>query len=104
MDALLLVVHSCTAVGYTDRGDFHMDGLGRLSPRPERVITSYVYGGIQILKPTLVDDIGDDVFSLRRVWWDLAEKQRLFGVVHEGLWGHVGTPEARGMVERRLLE
>lgn len=104
MDALLLIVQSYAALGYTGRGDFHMDGSGRLRPRPERVITSYVYGGLQILKPDLVDDIEEDVFSLRRIWFDLAEKERLFGVVHEGLWAHVGTPEARSLVERRLLE
>lgn len=104
MDALLLIVHSYAALGYNGRGDFHMDGEGRLAPRPELVITSYVYGGLQILKPELVDNVAEDVFSLRRIWLDLAERERLFGVVHEGLWAHVGTPEARNLVERRLLE
>jgi len=104
MDALLLIVQSFASLGYGGRGDFLMDGLGRLAPRPERVITSYVYGGLQILKPELVDRIDEEIFSLRRIWLDLAEAERLFGVVHEGLWAHVGTPEARSLVERRLLE
>lgn len=102
MDALLLIVHSYAALGYEGRGDFHMDATGRLYERPERVITPYVYGGVQILQPGLAAEIDDDVFSMRAVWNRAAERERLFGLIHEGPWGHVGTPEARRVVERAL--
>lgn len=35
--------------------------------------------------------------------WDKAIAQgRLFGLVHDGLWLHVGTPEAVAMAEAHL--
>jgi len=104
MDALLLIVHSCAALGYDGRGDFLMDPFGRLELRPERIITSYVYAGVQILTPGLVATESDEAFSLRRIWRDLAERGRLFGIVHEGLWAHIGTPESRAALERQLAE
>jgi len=104
MDALLLIVHSYAALGYDGRGDFQMDALGRLYERPEGVITSYVFAGIHILKPDLAGEIEDEAFSLRAVWKRALEAGRLFGLVHDGIWGHVGTPEARHLVERALFD
>lgn len=104
MDALLLIVHSCHALGYHGKGDFNMDPLGRLAFREERDITPYVYAGVHILKPGLASAIEDDVFSLRRIWQASAEQDRLYGLIHEGPWAHVGTPDSVQLAERRLLD
>lgn len=104
MDALLLIVHSCNALGYHGKGDFEMDPIGRLAFREERSITPYVYAGVHIIRPGLATAIEDDVFSLRRIWCDSAERGRLFGQIHEGAWAHIGTPESVRLAERRLLD
>ncbi|GER00951.1 mannose-1-phosphate guanylyltransferase [Iodidimonas gelatinilytica] len=104
MDALLLIVHSRNALAYHGRGDFEMDPLGRLSFRAERTITPYVYAGVQILDPAVIKSISDPVFSLRKPWAHSAENERLFGLVHEGAWAHVGSPDAVRLVERTLLD
>ncbi|WP_201239525.1 nucleotidyltransferase family protein [Rhodothalassium salexigens] len=103
MDALLLIVAAVSAHGYRGQGDFDMDADGRLKRKAERTITPFVYGGIAILSPKLFKGIDEEVFSLNRVF-DRAEAQgRLYGVMHEGRWAHVGTPDAIAEAERRLF-
>lgn len=104
MDSLLLIIHSCHALGYHGVGDFEMDPMGHLTFRKELTITPYVYAGVHILKPTLATTISDDVFSLRQIWHENAKQHRLYGLIHEGSWAHVGTPDSVRLAERRLLD
>lgn len=104
MDGLLLTVPSYRATGYGGRGDFDMDGLGRLSwPDTPRVVP-HVYAGLQILAPRAIAAIDDAVFPLRRVWDRSIDSGRLYGMVHDGGWAHVGTPDAVALAERSLLQ
>lgn len=104
MDTMLLIVLSHAAVAYDGRGDFDMDPKGRLAFRPERTITPYVYGGVHIQRPGPVAAIDKAVFSLRAVWRQAEDEGRLYGLIHEGRWAHVGTPEAVRLAERKLLD
>ncbi|MGF1605502.1 MAG: nucleotidyltransferase family protein [Rhodothalassiaceae bacterium] len=113
MDVLLLIVLAVNAVAYFGTGDFVMDGLGRLARKPERVISPYVYGGVAIVSPKAMQDAPDapeapdapdaPVFSMNKIFDACAHKQRLYGMIHEGQWAHVGTPEAVRTAERRLF-
>jgi MurNAc alpha-1-phosphate uridylyltransferase len=94
MDALLLLMATTKAVGYEGRGDYHMDPLGRLTRRTEREIAPFVFAGVQIVKPELFRDTPDGPFSTNLVWDRAQEAGRLFGLAHDGMWFHVGTPEA----------
>jgi len=99
MDALLLMCFAVGAIGYEGLGDFMMADDGRLSRRDERWVAPFVFSGIQILHPRLFDAAPGGVFSLNRLW-DRAESEgRLFGLIHEGAWMHVGTPEAVSAAE-----
>ncbi len=102
MDVLWSVVTSVGALGHQGRGDVFMDGAGRLHFPDERQITPFVYGGVQILKPGLVDEIGKERFSLLEVWRRVAERGRLFGLLHDGFWAHLGTPQALRAAEAAL--
>ena len=44
-------------------------------------------------------DETDEVFRLAPTFWAAAAKGRLHGLRLEGLWLHVGTPEAIGEAE-----
>lgn len=94
MDALLLLMATTRAVGYEGRGDYHMDPMGRLTRRAEREIAPFVFAGVQIVKPELFRDTPDGPFSTNLVWNRAQEAGRLFGLAHDGLWYHVGTPDA----------
>lgn len=104
MDALLLLVPLARAHGYEGRGDFHMDGLGRLSPRAGLRMAPFVYSGLQIISRRLFDGEPVEPFTMWRAWNKALTNARMFGISHPGLWFHVGTPASIGETEALLLE
>ncbi|MTI00287.1 nucleotidyltransferase family protein [Roseibium sp. RKSG952] len=104
MDALLLVAETVHAVGYGGRGDFQMARDGTLSRRPERDVTPFAYAGAAILHPRLFDDAPDGPFSMNLLFDKAIEEGRLFGVQMEGIWLHIGTPDAIAAAEYAVRE
>ncbi|GAB4129673.1 MAG: nucleotidyltransferase family protein [Rhodothalassiaceae bacterium] len=104
MDGLLLIVRAAEAHGYDGRGDFEMDPMGRLDFRDPRHVSPYVFGGVALLAAAPVAAQEETVFSLSRVWRRSAAEGRLHGLLHDGLWAHIGTPLARDETEARWPE
>src|SRR6185312_13412525 len=102
MDALLLLAPTTGSIGYTGRGDFIMTPDGRLRRRDERAVAPYVYAGAAILSPALFKDAPQGEFSLTDLFDRAAAAGRLHGLRLEGLWMHVGTPEAVGEAEAAI--
>ncbi len=94
MDALLLLQPVADAHGYDGPGDFAMDALGRLHRRREREVAPFVFAGVQVLHPRLFDAAPEGAFSLNLLYDRAIERERLWGLRHDGRWFHVGTPEA----------
>ena len=104
MDVLMLLVPFAAANNTQGRGDFDMDGDGRLSRRRPDADGAFVWTGIQMLSKRLIVDPPADVFSTN-VFWDRAIAQgRCFGFVHDGLWFDVGYPAAIKATEQKLME
>jgi MurNAc alpha-1-phosphate uridylyltransferase len=99
MDALLLLAPATTSIGYSGRGDFNMLPDGRLKRRAEREIAPFVFAGAAILSPALFAGAPEGVFSLTRLFNVASEAVRLYGLRLEGVWMHVGTPEAIAIAE-----
>jgi MurNAc alpha-1-phosphate uridylyltransferase len=104
MDALLLLAPTATSIGYAGRGDFAMTAEGRLSRRGERAVVPFVYAGAAILTPALFAGAPAGAFSLTKLFDDDAEAGRLYGLRLEGVWMHVGTPEAVAAAEAAIFE
>lgn len=102
MDALLLVAATTSSVGVDWQGDFEMAADGRLTRRPEYGVVPFVYTGVGIVKPGLFTSQTQDIFKLAPIFFEAAEKGRLFGQRLEGLWLHVGVPEAVEAAERTM--
>ncbi len=102
MDALLLLAPIAGSIGYHGRGDFNMASDGRLKPRPEREVAPFVYAGAAILSPALFAGAPQGKFSLTTLFLRAAEAGRLSGLRLEGLWMHVGTPEAIAEAETAI--
>ena len=102
MDALLLVAALTASVGYDGAGDFSFATDGRLSRRGERQVTPFAYAGAAIMPRAAFADVGDDPFSLNRLWDKAIERDRLFGWRLDGLWLHVGTPQAIAEAEEAI--
>jgi N-acetyl-alpha-D-muramate 1-phosphate uridylyltransferase len=99
MDALLLMIPTESAVGHRGRGDFAADTEGRL-----RRGRGFVYVGAQIIRTEAVAMVPDRVFSLNRVWDDMASAGRLFGAVYPGRWCDVGQPQSITLAETMLAK
>jgi MurNAc alpha-1-phosphate uridylyltransferase len=101
MDCLLLLAPVAETVGYDGRGDFFMDESGRLSRRSGEA-AGLVYIGGYLVHPRIFAGAPAGKFSMNLLWDKAIAQGRLYGLVHEGTWFHVGTPDAIGEAERRL--
>ncbi len=104
MDALLLLAPAATSIGYAGRGDFTMAPDGKLQKRGEQEVAPYVYAGAAILAPKLFDGAPADAFSLTRMFDKAREAGWLHGLRLEGVWMHVGTPDAIALAEAAIRE
>jgi len=102
MDALLLLAPTANSIGYTGRGDFAMLPDGRLRRRRENEVVPFVYAGAAVLSPAMFADAPKGAFSLTLLFDRAIERARLYGLRLEGVWMHVGTPEAVAAAEAAL--
>lgn len=100
MDALMLVALAARSLGYDGDGDFDMAADGRLQRRVKGGTAPLVFAGVSIAHPRLFAGAPAGAFSLNEPWDRAIKAGRLFGVRLEGLWMHVGTPEALIEAER----
>ena len=99
MDVLLLLVPVENAVGYTRSGDFELDDEGRLIRRGEKPTASFVFSGAQVIKPEMFANAPNGPFSLNLIWDEVIASGRAYGVIHDGGWCDVGTPDGLRLAE-----
>jgi N-acetyl-alpha-D-muramate 1-phosphate uridylyltransferase len=104
MDILLLMAPTTTSIGYGGRGDYGMLPDGALRKRREHQVVPFVYAGAAIMSPSLFADTPAGAFSLTRMFDRANEQERLFGLRLDGVWMHVGTPDAIAAAEEAFLE
>ena len=102
MDTLLLLAPVANTLGYSGQGDFAMDARG-IVRRPEAgEVVPYVFTGVSIAHPRLFENAPDGKFSMNLLWDRAIAAARVHGISHDGVWMHVGTPEAVREAEERL--
>jgi N-acetyl-alpha-D-muramate 1-phosphate uridylyltransferase len=92
MDALLLLHPVAQATGYDGVGDYRCNDEGALTRRRDDATAPYVFCGVQLLHPRLFAGAPAGPFSLTRLYDEAEASNRLFGIVHDGAWHHIGTP------------
>jgi N-acetyl-alpha-D-muramate 1-phosphate uridylyltransferase len=103
MDGLLLLARMENALGFHGKGDFFMDEAGRLSRRGDAASAPFAFAGVQITRSDLFQGRTAIKRSMNKDWFeDWAPKGRLFGLVLDGPWLHVGDPQARIDAEAKL--
>src|SRR6266566_1145731 len=103
MDILLLMAPTASSIGYGGRGDYAMLPDGALRKRRELQVVPFVYAGAAIMSPALFDDAPPGEFSLTKMFDRANEQERLFGLRLDGVWMHVGTPDAVHAAEEAFL-
>ncbi len=93
MDILLLLHPRETAFGYHGAGDFdlHTDGTIARSSN-----NRYVYTGVMILSPHLINNLTVAPLSLRDIMFKTLDPttgiiDRVHGIVHDGSWLHIDS-------------
>jgi N-acetyl-alpha-D-muramate 1-phosphate uridylyltransferase len=104
MDILLLMAPTASSIGYGGRGDYSMLPDGALRKRREHQVVPFVYAGAAIMSPSIFADAPAGEFSLTRLFDRADEQERLFGLRLDGVWMHVGTPDAVQAAEEAFLE
>lgn len=104
MDILLLMAPTTSSIGYSGRGDYSMLADGALRKRRELQVVPFVYAGAAIMSPALFADAPSGEFPLTRIFDRANEQERLFGLRLDGVWMHVGTPDAVGAAEEAFLQ
>lgn len=102
MDALLLLVPREVAHNYKGSGDFHLDDERRISRKRPGRQAPLIFSGIQLISKRLLRDPPEGPFSTNIFWERAIGEGRLFGLVHEGDWFEVGSPEAIAPTEAAL--
>lgn len=103
MDCLLLLARKNHSTGFDGPGDFDMDDNGRLARRSGET-AEHVYAGAYLVHPRLFRDAPEGAFSMNELWNRALAEGRLHGLVHDGWWLHVGTPDAIALAEDKLRQ
>ena len=103
MDILLLMAPTASSIGYGGRGDYAMLPDGALRKRKELQVVPFVYAGAAIMSPSLFANAPSGEFSLTKMFDRANDQERLFGLRLDGVWMHVGTPDAVHAAEEAFL-
>ena len=103
MDILLLMAPTASSIGYGGSGDYAMLPDGALRKRREHQVVPFVFAGAAIMSPSVFADAPSGEFSLTKMFDRANEQERLFGLRLDGVWMHVGTPDAVHAAEEAVL-
>jgi MurNAc alpha-1-phosphate uridylyltransferase len=93
MDALMLLQPRESAGGFRGKGDFFRRDDGSLWRDRDAPAMPLVYASMQIVHPRLLDDAPEGPFGFNLLWDRAMARERLHGIVHDGGWFTVDTPE-----------
>ncbi len=102
MDCLMLLATAATSLGYDGQGDFFMAPDGLLTRRREREIAPFAFTGTSLAHPRLFEGAPKGRFSLNTLWDRAMATGRLYGIRQDGLWMHIGSPDALAQAEQLL--
>lgn len=103
MDCLMALAPTTGSLGYAGAGDFERAADGVLTRRTGET-APFVNTGAYIVHPRVFRDIPAGPFSMNLIWDRLIAERRLHGHPMDGLWMHVGTPDALAEAEARLVQ
>lgn len=102
MDMAMLCVRIEDTTGHNGVNDFSIAPDGRLTRYRDDQSNPVVYAGAFAMKPSFLDDAPRDPFNIN-IYFDKAiSRGRLYGMVMDGQWLTVGTPEAVGEAEETI--
>jgi MurNAc alpha-1-phosphate uridylyltransferase len=102
VDGVLLVHRTSHVRADVGPGDFALDKWGIPRRRNEREIVPFIYAGVQLIHPRLLNGMPEGAFSMNRAWDTALAAGRLRAAVHDGIWFHLSTPADLAQAEQFL--
>lgn len=104
MDALLLLHPLDKAIGreVSDKGDYFLEDNGKARHRGAEPSAPYLFASVSICDSRLFRNAPEGPFSLVKLWHRAQAAGHLYGLVHDGQWFHVGSPQALAQAEQVL--
>ena len=85
----LLVVNKKKSFDQSFKGDFDLEN--NLISRRHKNNLSYIYTGLQIIKPEVFSDLDMEIFSINKIWDKLIKSSELYGMESNIDFLHVST-------------
>lgn len=98
-DIVLLCIQPRRAHGFSRSHDFCLDPMGRITRDYGAPI---IYGGVALLGKSLFEDTPDGPFPLNQLLEAALDDERLYGVVLDAPWFHVGDASGLAQAEAAL--
>jgi MurNAc alpha-1-phosphate uridylyltransferase len=102
MDMAMLCVKLEDTTGHNGKNDFNLAADGKLSRHRDQGPDPVVYAGAIAMNTSFLDDAPDDAFNLNLYFDKAIARGRLYGMMLEGHWLTVGTPEAIDEAEETI--
>ncbi|MBQ9090402.1 MAG: nucleotidyltransferase family protein [Alphaproteobacteria bacterium] len=103
-DVLLALIPVKNARGDVKDGNYFIENNKPRRQTKYETNIPYLFTGIQIINPCVFDKTPNGAFSLRDIYDDAQHNNRLGCIIYDGIWYHVGTPEALSETEHDLKE
>ena len=103
-DSVLLLHRTSQVRADVGFGDFALDKWGVPRRRAEREVVPYIYAGVHVMTPSLLDGMPDGAFSMNVAWDRAIAAGRLRALVHDGIWFHLSKPGDLADAESMLRE
>ena len=82
----MLVVDQLKSFDIHFKGDFNLE-----NNLINKKNFKYIYTGLQIIRPTVFNNINDKIFSINKIWDNLIEENELYGSESKIEFLHVST-------------
>ena len=103
MDILLALKRKDLVLGYEGKGDFRLKTEKKVSNLlRNRDHNEYMFTGLQIINPRILEDRSKTKFSLREIYFKLISKKTIYGFVDENDWYHISKANDYKRVNRIL--
>ena len=103
-ESVLLLQRTSQVQADVGLGDFALDKWGVPRRRGEREIVPYIYAGVHLMAPALLEGLQSGCFSMNVAWDHAMAVGRLRAVVHDGIWFHLSSPRDLEQAEEMLQE
>ncbi|MFK7839996.1 MAG: nucleotidyltransferase family protein [Bdellovibrionales bacterium] len=92
MDILMLLQPISCMTKTKPVGDYHLNGQGKATRALDKTGDT-MFTSIRINHPRIFDQTPDGPFSYLDLMDRAQEKGRLYGIIHQGDWHHISTPD-----------